>query len=173
MVIGHPIADAHPGNLDAIVFPGQDYNNARIYDFVDVDKWEDNKLDRTKSSRMGWSDVSLSLDGPIVESLVQHFTERWWCPNCTVPPVRLLTAPRNFIFDEKYSTKDPGKYQRFGSKAVEEEGQSEGVFGGSGDFFGGMEERFNRGLKKLMDYGESQSREMPEGAQATIQLTRR
>jgi hypothetical protein len=25
------------------VFPGQDYNNARIYDFEDVDKWENNK----------------------------------------------------------------------------------------------------------------------------------
>ena len=26
----HSIADAHPGDLDEIVFPGQDYNNARI-----------------------------------------------------------------------------------------------------------------------------------------------
>ena len=25
----HPIADCHPSNLDNIVFPGQDYNNAR------------------------------------------------------------------------------------------------------------------------------------------------
>lgn len=50
----HPIADAHPTNLDDILFPGQDFNNARVYDFQDVTKWEDNKLDRTKSSRMGW-----------------------------------------------------------------------------------------------------------------------
>lgn len=41
--LGHPIADAHPGNIDDIVFPGQDYNNARIYDFEDVQKWENNK----------------------------------------------------------------------------------------------------------------------------------
>lgn len=39
----HPIADAHPGNIDGIIFPGQDFNNARIYDFSDVDKWEQNK----------------------------------------------------------------------------------------------------------------------------------
>jgi phospholipase D1/2 len=26
----HPIADAHPGDLDRIVFPGQDFNNARM-----------------------------------------------------------------------------------------------------------------------------------------------
>jgi hypothetical protein len=42
-MLGHPIADAHPGDLDSIVFPGQDYNNARVYDFEDVDKWESNK----------------------------------------------------------------------------------------------------------------------------------
>ncbi len=28
------------------MFPGQDYNNARIYDFEDVDKWENNKRKR-------------------------------------------------------------------------------------------------------------------------------
>ena len=26
----HAIADAHPGNIDRIVFPGQDFNNARM-----------------------------------------------------------------------------------------------------------------------------------------------
>lgn len=41
--IGHPIADAHPGDLDAIIFPGQDYNNARVYDFADVQDWNQNK----------------------------------------------------------------------------------------------------------------------------------
>jgi phospholipase D1/2 len=76
------------------VFPGQDYNNARVYDFEDVDKWENNKrayprtpvvfqrlltdaVDRTKSSRMGWSDISISLSGPILDSLAIHFTQRW------------------------------------------------------------------------------------------------
>ena len=50
----HPIADAHPSDLNNILFPGQDFNNARIYDFQDVAKWQNNKLDRTKRSRMGW-----------------------------------------------------------------------------------------------------------------------
>ena len=75
---GHPIADAHPGNLDAIVFPGQDMNNARVADFANVDDWEKNKLDRTKSSRMGWTDVAISLNGPIVGSLIHHFKDRWY-----------------------------------------------------------------------------------------------
>ncbi|KAF2122858.1 hypothetical protein BDV96DRAFT_9074 [Lophiotrema nucula] len=90
----HPIADAHPGDLDRIVFPGQDFNNARIMDFADVTNWENNKLDRTQSSRMGWSDVSLCLHGPAVQDLRTHFSQRW-----------------NFIYDEKYSKKD-SRYSR-------------------------------------------------------------
>ncbi len=41
--VAHPIADAHPGNLDEIIFPGQDFNNARIYDFDQVNNWAQNK----------------------------------------------------------------------------------------------------------------------------------
>ncbi|KAA8621685.1 Phospholipase D/nuclease [Pyrenophora tritici-repentis] len=84
----HSIADAHPGNVDRIVFPGQDFNNARMLDFQDVSNWENNKLDRTESSRMGWSDVALCLSGPVVQDLRTHFSQRW-----------------NFIYDEKYSKK--------------------------------------------------------------------
>jgi phospholipase D1/2 len=84
----HSIADAHPGDLDQIVFPGQDYNNARIMDFQDVKNYQNNKLDRTFNSRMGWSDVSISLKGPIVEDLKDHFAQRW-----------------NFIYWEKYAVR--------------------------------------------------------------------
>jgi phospholipase D1/2 len=84
----HSIADAHPGDLDQIVFPGQDYNNARIMDFQDVKNFQNNKLDRTFNSRMGWSDVSISLKGPIVEDLKDHFAQRW-----------------NFIYWEKYAVR--------------------------------------------------------------------
>jgi phospholipase D1/2 len=73
----HSIADAHPTDLNEIVFPGQDYNNARIMDFQDVPNYQNNKLDRKFNSRMGWSDVSISLSGPIVEDLKDHFAQRW------------------------------------------------------------------------------------------------
>ncbi|KAK2059220.1 phospholipase D/nuclease [Colletotrichum caudatum] len=139
----HPIADAHPGNLDAIIFPGQDYNNARVYDFADVDNWEQNKLDRTKSSRMGWSDVSISLSGAIVQNLADHFVDRW-----------------NFIYGEKYGIKNPGKYQALGGaignadagRIAENETESGGLFGGghSSHLFGDLSERINRGMSRLM-----------------------
>jgi phospholipase D1/2 len=84
----HSISDAHPGDLNEIIFTGQDYNNARIMDFQDVQHWQDNKLDRKFNSRMGWSDVSISLKGPIVEDLKDHFAQRW-----------------NFIYWEKYAVR--------------------------------------------------------------------
>lgn len=123
----HPIADVHPGNLDRIVFPGQDYNNARIMDFHNVDKWEDNKLERTQSSRMGWSDVSLCLRGPAVQDLRTHFVERW-----------------NFIFDEKYSHKNhKARYDRLpeNPRGRRNEGEERGYDGA------GFRERLASGVR--------------------------
>ncbi|KAH8163618.1 hypothetical protein CIB48_g4634 [Xylaria polymorpha] len=148
----HPIADAHPGNLDAIVFPGQDFNNARVFDFEGVNNWDHNQLDRANNSRMGWSDIAISLNGPIVSSLINHFTDRW-----------------NFIFDEKYNEKDPGKYRR-----LEQPGGDDGHhFPVPG--FEGLEDRFNRGMRHFMGEGghHGGSREQREDfGGASIQLCR-
>jgi phospholipase D1/2 len=72
--------------LDNIIFPGQDYNNARVFDFQNVEHWQLNKLDRTKECRMGWSDLSICLQGPVVQDLAAHFVQRW-----------------NFIYHQKYT----------------------------------------------------------------------
>ena len=93
----HAISDAHPTDLNLTVFPGQDYNNARVMDFSDVYQAFQNKLDRTKSSRMGWSDISVSLHGRCVEDLRNHFVDRW-----------------NFIYDEKYNVRKDVRYARIG-----------------------------------------------------------
>lgn len=83
----HPIADSHPTDVNAGLFPGQDYNNARIYDFQNVSQYDKNKLDRNISSRMGWSDLSFCIQGPIIEDLRTHFVQRW-----------------NYIYRESYIT---------------------------------------------------------------------
>ncbi|KAL2208878.1 phospholipase D/nuclease [Sarocladium strictum] len=57
-------------------------------------RWDTN-MERMKSSRMGWSDVAFSLDGPIVQDLLHHFVDRW-----------------NFVFDDKYGTQEDNKYQK-------------------------------------------------------------
>ncbi|CAK7205768.1 hypothetical protein SEUCBS139899_008547 [Sporothrix eucalyptigena] len=140
----HPIADAHPENLDDILFPGQDYNNARVYDFEDVDKWENNKLDRTKSSRMGWSDISISLSGHIVASLVSHFIDRW-----------------NYIYSGKYVSRNEG-YEKIPVPLrlhhVPESfiGAGESIYEGGQRFVGGLERRFHHGMGHLLGGGDDE-----------------
>ncbi|OLN97400.1 Phospholipase D1-like protein 1 [Colletotrichum chlorophyti] len=173
----HPIADAHPGNLDNIIFPGQDFNNARVYDFADVDNWDQNKRKPPPPPSlvlMGWSDVSISLSGPIVQHLADHFVDRW-----------------NFIYDEKYRNKNPGKYQALGApsnpeagRIAENETDAGGFFGGSGGggghsshLFGDLSERINRGMSRLMvsDDNEDDNRSYRregDNLAANIQLTR-
>ncbi|KAJ3493390.1 hypothetical protein NLG97_g4763 [Lecanicillium saksenae] len=123
----HPIADAHPGDLDAIIFPGQDYNNARIFDFSDVGDWNQNKLDRTKNSRMGWSDVALCMTGNITHSLIGHFVDRW-----------------NYLYDAKYGEKNGSKYTRMETPDPIEEIQRT-----VHQAVGSLRKRFTRGLRGL------------------------
>ncbi|WWC93003.1 uncharacterized protein L201_007967 [Kwoniella dendrophila CBS 6074] len=73
----HPLADVHPTEFYKSLFPGQDYNNSRIMDFQTVDKYTSNALAIQDAPRMPWHDVSLTILGPTVVDLVQHFCERW------------------------------------------------------------------------------------------------
>ncbi|GAM89123.1 hypothetical protein ANO11243_071580 [Dothideomycetidae sp. 11243] len=73
----HPLADVHPADPSQTVWTGQDYNNARVMDFVDVRQWQNSTVDRRYTPRMGWSDIALSLVGPVIEDLNAHFVERW------------------------------------------------------------------------------------------------
>lgn len=139
----HSIADAHPGDLDEIAFPGQDYNNARIMDFHNVGDWRQNKLDRKYNSRMGWSDLSVSVRGPVVEDLRAHFAQRW-----------------NFIYFEKYAIKDDESYRpinfrasRIGIIGHPYEGTGDGAEPeGEGQYEGfrrHLTDQFNRGVKRV------------------------
>nr|ODN91177.1 phospholipase D [Cryptococcus depauperatus CBS 7841] len=73
----HPLADVHPTEFWRTLFPGQDYNNSRVMDFQTVDKYTSNALAIQDTPRMPWHDVSLTMIGPSVVDLVQHFCERW------------------------------------------------------------------------------------------------
>ncbi|CCM01548.1 uncharacterized protein FIBRA_03606 [Fibroporia radiculosa] len=73
----HPLADVHPADLKRTLFPGQDYNNARIMDFKNVQNYVSNGLSVIESARMPWHDVHMTLCGSAVLDLVQHFVERW------------------------------------------------------------------------------------------------
>jgi phospholipase D1/2 len=73
----HPLADAHPTDFSRTLFPGQDYNNARILDFQNVSNYVSGTISVLDSPRMPWHDVHMTIDGPVVLDIVQHFVERW------------------------------------------------------------------------------------------------
>ncbi|KAK7030848.1 hypothetical protein VNI00_013956 [Paramarasmius palmivorus] len=73
----HPLADVHPSDWDQTLFPGQDYNNARIMDFQSVGNYASNAISIQDSARMPWHDVHMTFTGPAVLDVVQHFVERW------------------------------------------------------------------------------------------------
>ncbi|SCZ90767.1 BZ3500_MvSof-1268-A1-R1_Chr1-3g02230 [Microbotryum saponariae] len=82
----YPLADVHLTDFKRTLFAGQDYNNARIQDFAQVDHWLSNSVSRLDTARMPWHDCHSCLVGPAVLDVAQHFIERW-----------------NFIRDLKYS----------------------------------------------------------------------
>ncbi|KIY47816.1 phospholipase D/nuclease [Fistulina hepatica ATCC 64428] len=74
----HPLADVHPTRFARTLFPGQDYNNARVADFQNVREYGSNAaISILETPRMPWHDVHMTLTGPVVLDLVQHFVERW------------------------------------------------------------------------------------------------
>ncbi|QRV81288.1 phospholipase [Ceratobasidium sp. AG-Ba] len=52
----HPLADAHPTDFSRTLFPGQDYNNARVLDFQKVDHYASNQVSLLETGRMPWHD---------------------------------------------------------------------------------------------------------------------
>jgi phospholipase D1/2 len=73
----HPLADSHPTKFSRTLFPGQDYNNARITDFQKVSDYVGETISVLESPRMPWHDVHMTINGPVVLDIVQHFIERW------------------------------------------------------------------------------------------------
>lgn len=53
----HPLADVHPTEFGRTLFPGQDYNNARVLDFQDVSNFVGNTVSILETPRMPWHDV--------------------------------------------------------------------------------------------------------------------
>ena len=101
---------------------------------------------------MGWSDISISLAGPIVNDLKHHFTDRW-----------------NFIFNQKYLARDENKYSPLESGASREQS--------GGNLTGGNHQRFHHGMRHVMrrddEYGEQRESQDQAGGEVNIQLTRR
>ncbi|KAJ1914353.1 hypothetical protein IWQ60_008842 [Tieghemiomyces parasiticus] len=83
----HRLADYTPqvprpdgrGNecIRPLMFPGQDFNNARIKDFANVERDFFPLIPRERSPRMPWHDVHMGMVGPAARDVARHFIERW------------------------------------------------------------------------------------------------
>lgn len=123
-----------------------------------------NTVDRTKNSRMGWSDVALCLEGGITESLTEHFVDRW-CARSILSVCRILTVARNYLFEAKYSEKNGTRY-----KAMDAPDKIEEIGKSVNHAVGSLRKRFARGLRGL---GRKKPVDQPQDEKLQIQLTRR
>ena len=63
----------HPISINNTqMYPGIDYNNVRIKDFVTVSKYDQDVQDRNLP-RLPWHDVALKITGKIVADVANHF----------------------------------------------------------------------------------------------------
>ncbi|TIA88119.1 hypothetical protein E3P99_02758 [Wallemia hederae] len=73
----HICVDEGGENGEDMIWPGKDYSNARVSDFRDVNKPNEDMFDRTNTPRMPWHDVSMQLIGQPARDLSRHFIQRW------------------------------------------------------------------------------------------------
>lgn len=65
------------GNPADVWFPGQDYSNVRVKDFVKVEEHWLTLVERNSVPRMPWRDIAVQLQGEIVSDIVRHFKQYW------------------------------------------------------------------------------------------------
>ncbi|KAF7724121.1 Phospholipase D1 [Apophysomyces ossiformis] len=73
----HSLSDYPAAGHEYEVFPGQDYSNPRVKDFLNVVQHETTLVDRRITPRMPWHDVTIGVVGPIARDIARHFIQRW------------------------------------------------------------------------------------------------
>ncbi|CAI5756948.1 unnamed protein product [Candida verbasci] len=92
-------------------FPGKDYSNPRVQDFVELDKPYDSMYNRKITPRMPWHDVHMYTCGKIARDLSRHFVQRWNYLLRQKRPSRftpLLIPPPDFTDEEAINHKMNG-----------------------------------------------------------------
>ncbi|KAI8066534.1 hypothetical protein BC940DRAFT_302391 [Gongronella butleri] len=73
----HELTD-YPSRGDQLeIFPGQDYNNPRVRDFVKVSQYNMQTIDKRYVPRMPWHDIHTAMVGQPARDIARHFIQRW------------------------------------------------------------------------------------------------
>lgn len=85
----HPVTDDKPTGFEpdsynlpkdaehCQMFPGKDYSNPRVQDFVRLHEPYEEMYDRSKVPRMPWHDIAMQVVGQPARDLTRHFVQRW------------------------------------------------------------------------------------------------
>ena len=57
-----------------------DYQNIRVVDFHDVERIQEDVIDRACLPRQPWRDIACQVWGAAATDVGRHFVERWPCP---------------------------------------------------------------------------------------------
>ena len=96
-------------NKDEIyLFPGIDYSNARVADFIDVENYMTEAIERTKP-RMPWHDIHSMIEGPAVLDIARHFVERWNFVKAYTNTVGITNIQTQYIKKETLRKKQTNK----------------------------------------------------------------
>ncbi|KAF8937698.1 hypothetical protein BGZ58_002293 [Dissophora ornata] len=72
----HQLSDYHPSG-NGTIWPGLDYSNPRIKDFVNVKDYNSDLIEKKLLARMPWHDVSVGVAGQPARDIARHFVQRW------------------------------------------------------------------------------------------------
>ena len=64
-------------NENSQFWPGIDFSNGRLKDFVKVQKYEECSINKEINPRMPWHDVGIKVNGDIVKDMSRHFIQYW------------------------------------------------------------------------------------------------
>ncbi|KAI8081741.1 uncharacterized protein BX664DRAFT_268261, partial [Halteromyces radiatus] len=73
----HDLTDYSSGGECLEIFPGQDYSNPRIKDFIKVSQYNKEVIDKQTAPRMPWHDIHTAMVGPPARDVARHFIQRW------------------------------------------------------------------------------------------------
>ena len=62
---------------NSVYFPGQDYSNVRIHDFIEVDDFKRTLINKDSQPRMPWRDIAIKLKGMVTKDITRLFIQYW------------------------------------------------------------------------------------------------
>lgn len=62
---------------DGLFFIGKDYCNPYLKDFFELNKPEEDSIDRGEFPRMPWHDITAVVYGAAARDVARHFIQRW------------------------------------------------------------------------------------------------